>query len=330
MDKIQKDTIKEHYVPRFYLEKFAYLSINGKYKIWVFDKQTRKIFPPDITDTGTGNYFYDFPTDIIEEKDKKVVDQYLQTVENEIAPFISKFEHKIHHILTNLEESYWYHKKVISKRKQIYWANIFSLQILRTPRFRQELIKRKDIVVKDATIQVENKLEQYLQDLSHQGVGLNINQEEWLDSYKDYINNIIVELCDEFHNNKNIPLIHGGFITAKYISDLSQVLVKYIWLVGINQTSIPLYTSDHPFAVIPHLNGSSYLSKGIEIIFPINPKLVFILRERTYFKNDNNKNCKLVKLTKDDIEKYNEAQFYSCKRFIYSKYDDFRLFENLS
>ena len=50
----------EHYIPKFYLERF---SKNGK--IFVYDLINDKIFPTNIRKVGSKNYFYDLEPEIL-------------------------------------------------------------------------------------------------------------------------------------------------------------------------------------------------------------------------------------------------------------------------
>jgi hypothetical protein len=48
----------QHYVPNVYLKNFSHF--NGKeHYIWVFDKETEKIFQTNIKDIAFGEEFYD-------------------------------------------------------------------------------------------------------------------------------------------------------------------------------------------------------------------------------------------------------------------------------
>jgi hypothetical protein len=51
-------TKKQHYVPQFYLKRFA----DARKRIYVFDKLTKRSFLASVTDIANERYFYDFPT----------------------------------------------------------------------------------------------------------------------------------------------------------------------------------------------------------------------------------------------------------------------------
>ncbi len=64
-----KEKKKQHFVPRFYLERWA---IPGKYQVYVFNKQQKKSYPASIYDIASERYFYDIDfTGIFTEDDFK-------------------------------------------------------------------------------------------------------------------------------------------------------------------------------------------------------------------------------------------------------------------
>ena len=142
---------KDHFVPQFYLKKFANLH-KDIYKIWIFDKKefvlkTKNSDNPyysNVDDTATIKYFYEFPGEIVGEANKKAFDADLKKNEDVIAPFIKKFENKLFYILKSHVQQQ-YQSKVIKKKEKKLWADILSIQVLRTPELRDLLneVKQK-------------------------------------------------------------------------------------------------------------------------------------------------------------------------------------------
>lgn len=52
----------EHYVPRFYLSRFA-----NNNKIYAYDLENDKLFQTNINKIGCNNYFYDIDPDALKE-----------------------------------------------------------------------------------------------------------------------------------------------------------------------------------------------------------------------------------------------------------------------
>jgi hypothetical protein len=69
----------------------------------------------------------------------------------------------------------------------------------------------------------------------------------------------------------------------------AKVLLSHIWLVGVNYGDVPIWTSDHPVVrrpnvAHPHKSYSGIGSSGIELNFPLSPRYVLMLAERSFFR----------------------------------------------
>lgn len=63
---------------------------------------------------------------------------------------------------------------------------------------------------------------------------------------------------------------------------MAEILNSHIWVMYLNKTEQPFYTSDNPVANIPHkfdeyMSYGGLQSEGIEIVFPITPKLMLAM-----------------------------------------------------
>lgn len=83
------------------------------------------------------------------------------------------------------------------------------------------------------------------------------------------------------------------------------VLTDHIWLIGNNDTKSPLYTSDNPLVSRGHYGGTGLATVGIEIAFPLTPKYVLLLYERTAFQHRLGQDCQTITLNPDRVN-------YSC------------------
>src|SRR5215217_8860375 len=46
---------------------------------------------------------------------------------------------------------------------------------------------------------------------------------------------------------ESISLLHGKFLwNPEFISQVAAALCNHIWIIGINKTEVPLFTSDNP------------------------------------------------------------------------------------
>ncbi|HLO48348.1 MAG TPA: DUF4238 domain-containing protein [Kamptonema sp.] len=316
-------TKQEHFVPNFYLKKFANLALSkneneDKY-IEVFDKKEQRMFSSNTKKLAKDGRFYDFPIELFGENDK-IFDKLLQRYEEIIAPFYKKFETKLSYII-NLDNKQKSQIKAIKKMEKKYWSYILAIQALRTPEFRNFI---NEVKQKAAN---ENITQEFLEKKSSEEIEkIKTSYPELNSAFtKDFLIettlNIINILHDEF-----MPITHHNFF-VNHLHDLSKIFVKHKWIVGVNQTEIPFYTSDHPIVKIPYFQ-TGYASDGIEILFPINSKFVLVLRDKKHPKSYEG-DCKLVVLSEDEVNNYNKAQVYCSNRFIFCQKKSFELVQEI-
>lgn len=316
------NTKKEHYVPRFYLEKFSTLSSSKKEcKIWVFNKRSQAApYASNVKDAATSNHFYDFPVKLVGEDSYKNFDKGLQNEENWISPFIKKFEERLSHIL-KLDDKQKYQSRVIEKTERKKWSYILAVQILRTRKFRNLLkeVKKQDEKAKF----IQNFSAQINRgEIEHIKTTFPRLKAETIKSLQNYVDKTIPTIFNKLYDDDSIAIPHYQFF-SKYIHELAKIFAKYRWIIGVNRTDEPFYTSDHPVVKIPYF-GTGYASEGIEILFPLNSEVILILQHKEHAKS-NERDCKLLNLSKDEVKKYNEAQVYCSDQFIYCQEDKFEL-----
>jgi hypothetical protein len=97
------------------------------------------------------------------------------------------------------------------------------------------------------------------------------------------------------------------------------------WILIENKSKFPFWTSDNPVTKYNSINHYPYgnlgLTKiGIEIHFPINPKLCLIICDPISFKSEPNK-----KMTKDyrNIIRERDLQVRDSTRFVFSNENNF-------
>lgn len=108
-------------------------------------------------------------------------------------------------------------------------------------------------------------------------------------------------------------------LTRSYLA-----LTNHIWIIGINRTKQPLYTSDTPVVGRPHqsrLAGPDF--EGVEICFPLTPKCVLILLERNHFSHLKRLDGKVRPLNVEQVRYSNHMQVVYSNRQIYSLTEDF-------
>lgn len=118
------------------------------------------------------------------------------------------------------------------------------------------------------------------------------------------------------------------------VERIGETLLGHIWLVGLNDTGTPLWTSDHLFVRRAHLHDlvvgfSGLASPGIEIEFPLSPTMVLILAERTVHKAFAAYDGRTMKLIPDNIVYLNSQQAVQCYQFVYAPTNDFALIDGM-
>lgn len=101
---------------------------------------------------------------------------------------------------------------------------------------------------------------------------------------------------------------------------------NFIWVVGVNQTNQPFFTSENPVVRYGHAEengGRSFqgvFSPGMEIVFPLTSKLILTLVERHSFAGISSWDNCFIPLT--DVENVITIRFKSFRpanRFIAKK-----------
>lgn len=279
---------KQHYVPRSYLKRFTQ---DGD-QLYVFDKFAKTSFKSNIRKVASERYFYDIPQDIVAK------DEDLQIIEKGVSKIESDFSNAVDNVLTTVHE-----EGRIDGDQKSAMAFFITIQFLRTREFRSFLMEFSEKAAKA----VLDKLLKF----------------RWPDRSPD-------EYQVQF-NEKMAPLEQAKFMfKPAYLNKLVQDLSNHIWFVGINETTQPLYTSDSPVVrkghkIHPIVSYEGLASEGIEIAFPITPKHILVLSERTFFADYVKWDCSSVTLKAEGIKYYNSLQVFQSYRQIYCPSDKFTL-----
>jgi hypothetical protein len=118
------------------------------------------------------------------------------------------------------------------------------------------------------------------------------------------------------------------------LSGVTAALHRHIWLLGINRTGTPLYTSDNPAARFAHLTDpvTSYSgpgAAGIEVAFPLTPSHVLILFDRYIFRYYEESEGQRLTLDAGRVEHYNAMQVVESQRWVFSPTNDFTVAERV-
>jgi hypothetical protein len=130
---------------------------------------------------------------------------------------------------------------------------------------------------------------------------------------------------------KSQALEHAKFMFNLRVSEsFAAALRRHLWVVGRNDTAHPLYLSDAPIVRIPHRENegcpqTGLTSPGIEIAFPISPRYILLLWERTHFAEVAARDRGIMVLPAEAVRCYNAMQVLSAYQRIFCSADDFDL-----
>lgn len=315
----------QHYVPRSYLKYFA----NKKEQLWVYDKETNAVFQSNIVNIASQRYFYDIPFEeilqVLPEDEKKKLEKELSkldfqttedwytSIEQEIERFFSEdIEGPYKIFLDNIRSRYTLKPnpiftEALTSEERLHLAILIAYQIVRSKEFRESLMESQKGTLQ-ALVDRLAKMED-----------------------KDYeYGSLIVEREHEFPS-----LDHAQFILGDFPIKLARSLINHIWVVGINQTESPFYTSDNPVVKVSHkkhpiISYEGYNSEGIEIAFPISKNLILIMYERTFHKAFLDWDAYFVPIRdKQNVTYYNSLQVLQSNRQIYCYDNKFDLIKEM-
>jgi hypothetical protein len=118
------------------------------------------------------------------------------------------------------------------------------------------------------------------------------------------------------------------------LMDIAFTLANHIWVIAVNDTKIPFYTSDHPVAKKAHKtndwrSNAGYASEGIEIVFPLTSKYVLHMYERSFHWTYTRYENQLVYAKRDHVTYCNHLQVYSSYRQVYCQVSEFDLVKTM-
>ena len=326
MKKPHNISKSQHYVPKFYLKNFS----KGNNKIHVFSKENNKKFCANISKVANENYFYKIPDvsqkskklELTEEQKKQEIEKWLGAIDSKSSKVLLEF---LRHIkscklkklpLGNNHKSISLDLLETDKDLRYNLSAFFVLQDLRTKEHRES--------IRQLHAGRLNKIYQFISNNSDEMKKSNDELKKLGIDPK----NLKVVLKDEA-----IDLFHlRSLLDKKHISGLSNILFNRKWSIGINNTNIPLFTSDHPLVKYNYENtvyGGGYSSD--EVIIPLTPKYLLIMISPVFWKDItllNNKNCMVQELKKESVIFYNHLQASRSYNYVFSNTNEFYMMKD--
>lgn len=285
----------------------------------MFDKEQEQIRPGSIEDYASERYFYDIDFEalkaeklqqdpdfvfdpeiekIMKEVDEQHIEKWFgENVEtwlfDPIDTIISTFTMTNPVKLKTVE--------AISEKNLNYLSLYISLQMIRSKEFRNRIIEINERVPLLLMRKMALQKKDYKQ--------------------LDFLKNVKMKVKNKNHEK----LLHAQFLMNEEVAyKIAEMLRSKIWVIGYNTSEIDLITSDNPVVRYGKLGQHGLDSKGIEIMFPITPKLLICIRDPKYFWFDADMHKHFQKFTKDEIEYYNSFQVLQSYRYVFGKKKEFQ------
>jgi hypothetical protein len=284
----------QHYVPRSYLRHFTH----DRKHLFIFDKQNKRKFETNVDNIAAEKYFYDSP----DESGQALEKAFANTVDANYPRWVDS-------ILNSVKSG----KKINYQQKESLAFHI-ALQALRTRWLR------------NANIEILSQIEEvFLSFSTHfkKKQGIQLKPDASLGALLSPDKEKTAKLA-QLASIKNPESIQG----------IVEVLLNHIWIVGINKTDQPFYTSDNPVVRWAHKNHplksySGLRSEGVEIAFPLTPEYILALLERTYHVDLEVLDCGFMPVDENGVVYYNGLQVFDSHRWIFSPSADFTLAEKM-
>ncbi len=280
---------KQHYVPQFYLNEFA----DAAHQLYVFDKFERRSYRTQVSNIANERYFYDFPqdddsnSDGISDADLQISYKYkgdipdAQVIEDTFSALEGDYSKAFRDIQQTIAE-----RKPLSFKQKYILSHFIAVQYRRTPEHRRLLMEASEKIV--VTL--------------------------WKKTHPD-LPPIRVKFNPKFASLAQVVDMFDPVANTELI----QVLMSHIWMIGLNESDAPLYTSDQPVVKMSRRELQGFGSLGIQITLPLTAKNILLLCDRMEFLplvfagyEDS-----YLPLDSEDVKHYNSLQVLDSYRQIY-------------
>jgi hypothetical protein len=291
--RFPKPPKRQHFVPRCYLGGFT----GDGETICAFDKTTGRSFQPSLMNIAQECGFYDLPGDAFVGAPADWQDP--QIAEKAFGPLEVALLQTIHELLRQVETGWQFSRDIA-----VQMAPHVVRQMLRTRRARQHL---SDTCGSAAMSRFVEYLKSESPDLIPQ----------------------VEKHVRFFLNEPDLTVLHVQEVfSSSRIAGIAEGLVNHIWVVGMNQTGRPFYTSDDPVvrlvnAQLPLHTAVGLQTPGIEIAFPLTSSHILLLFERQHFADWEPLDGLAIPMSDINVRRYNGLQVHQSHRQLYCESDQF-------
>ena len=202
-----------------YVPRFYLEGFSGtEGKVWVYDKKLTKVYRRKADQIGGEKYFYDVPKLEKEFGEEQFVEKFFRPFEGIAASILKKW-------LEKLESGAYFR---IYKEEKAMFSLFLATQVVRTPYHRKFIMQIRAAIKEQA-------LNAYLE-AEHPDMAAEKLQISW------------DKECEPYLHAENI-------VDEEGLENSASILNDHIWMVMVNPTPRPLYTSDNPIIKKPHKRG---------------------------------------------------------------------------
>lgn len=126
---------------------------------------------------------------------------------------------------------------------------------------------------------------------------------------------------------------HVSVLESGYWMEAASALSDFIWILAVNKSGVPFYTSDHPVVLRVHghehghrcVHVWQFPQPGSELLFPLSPTAMFYAYDRNSWEGLGRVNgfSSPVEFTRELVEGDNIAQIGHSRRFVFCNQDAF-------
>ena len=287
---------KQHYVPRFYLKQFSIHKKSGVYSIRCYNKERDKWYNSNITQVAMERYFYD-------KRDPPEIENYFSQLEGQHATVFHKIVDA--QSIENLE-----------KEEKFMMAHYIFIQNERTRSTRIRNRQITKLVYK--SLESKGELPPYDK--------LDDEYKEWLLESRGAMGqfNILFNPLEDEKGELHEP------------KEIVEIISNLDWILVSNNLKTEFYASDHPIMVwnpqasedveIHGYGFKSYNADGVEIYFPLTPKLCLVLFDGNL--SDYKQHGFQKEVIQKELNWINTQIIAMAHRTIFSKGNDFQFVRN--
>ncbi len=102
-------------------------------------------------------------------------------------------------------------------------------------------------------------------------------------------------------------------------------MLLFIWMIALNTSNTPLYTSEQPVVKLSREDLQGFGSRGIQITLPLTPRNALLLCDRNTFPYliGMGYEDRYIDLDGEEVKHYNSLQVRDSSQHIYSHDGDF-------